>query len=418
MIRIGIVGCGRILAAHLRGYRRLREAGVNDFCITALCARRVEDAQMYVQRGQGPPQRPAVSDIAGDPLAIGDEYLSDFQPGVEVAVYTSYQEMIASAPIDAVNDFTWHSLHHQVAGCAFDHGKHLLSQKPLAVSVAAARQMCQRAEARDLTFGVFENFRQAPETRHLRFAFESETSPLGLPQLLLLGYFGVWWAPDRVVADTPWRHFASEAGGISLDLGVHFFDQIRSFAGEIETVSANTAIIEPMRKMPPTSGRAGQTIKCDADDTFFANITTSSGAVGSLAATWAGRGGATTIGQGTVFYGTRGRTTGGDATLLDGRAAKLADLYSQQASPSRQAAEFPHGLDDSFALNQGDWLEAIRRRRDPETSGREGLRDLAAAYAILESAQAGRTVRVSDVCEGRERAFQTAIDERFGLIGV
>ena len=70
MIRIGIIGCGRILAAHLQAYRLLRELGFEDFRITALCSRKAADAESYIQRGEGPPQRPAVSDIPGDPLAI------------------------------------------------------------------------------------------------------------------------------------------------------------------------------------------------------------------------------------------------------------------------------------------------------------------------------------------------------------
>ena len=306
MIRIGIVGCGRILAAHLQGYRLLREAGVDDFRITALCARRESDAQMYTVRGSGPHQRPAVSGIQGDPLSIGDEYLSDFQPDVEPAIYTDFREMIASGRVDAVNDFTTHALHHQVAEAAFAHGKHLLTQKPLAVTVAAGRKMCDAAEARGLVFGVFENFRHSPDTRHLGWLFdESLGGPGGRLQMVLVGYVGKWWAPNKVVADTPWRHELAEGGGISLDLGVHFFNQIRYVAGEIRQVSAQTAIIEPLRYFRPGAG--DRVVKCDADDTFAASIVTERDVIGQLTASWAGHCGATHWGGGTVWYGTRAR---------------------------------------------------------------------------------------------------------------
>ena len=55
MIKIGIVGCGWILNSHLRGYKILREAGYDDFRITALAARRESDALRYVRRDAGPP---------------------------------------------------------------------------------------------------------------------------------------------------------------------------------------------------------------------------------------------------------------------------------------------------------------------------------------------------------------------------
>lgn len=415
MIRIGIVGCGRILAAHLRGYRLLREAGFDNFQITALCARKHDDAAMYVARGSGPPQRPACSDLAGDPLAIGDEYLSDFQPGVDVKLYTDYREMIAAGPIDAVNDFSTHALHHQVADASFAAGKHLLTQKPLAVTVAAARRMCAEAERRNLTFGVFENFRYAPITRQLRWAFESGTA--GRLQMFLLGYAGVWWAPDQIVAQTPWRHVRAEAGGISLDLGVHFLHQLRYIAGDIKSISAQTAILEPRRFTRDSSGKVVAEQACDADDTFSAHLETTGGTIGSLYASWGGHGTATRTGEGTVFYGSRGRITGEEFALDGGTRRKLADLYAEQADPALQAVHFPKGLTDSFALAQLDWLHAVEQGSQPETSGREGLADLAAAYAILESAYAGRTVSIDDVVSGRLRDFQRSLDEQFGLLG-
>jgi len=247
MIRIGIVGCGRILAAHLEGYRLLREAGVDGFEITALCARKTDDALGYVKRGEGPIQRRAVSTLPGDPLAVGDQYLSDFQPGTKVEVFTDFHKMISSDRVAAVNDFTVHGLHHQVAEAAFARGKHLLSQKPLAVSMEGARRMCEGAEKAGVTFGVFENLRFVPWVRHQHWAF-SESGPVGPLQMAVMGNIGTWWAPDLIVAETPWRHVLDEGGGISLDLGPHFFDLIRHISGsEVVSVSARTRIVEPTR---------------------------------------------------------------------------------------------------------------------------------------------------------------------------
>src|SRR2546423_9976383 len=142
MIRIGIVGCGRILNAHLQGYKQLRERGIDTFRITALCARRQEDALMFRRRGEGPPPRPPVLDPAtGDPLAAPHTYVSDFQDDLEVAIFTDYHELIASGSVDAINDLTPLALHHEVGAAALEAGQHLVTPKPLAGSVPGARRL-------------------------------------------------------------------------------------------------------------------------------------------------------------------------------------------------------------------------------------------------------------------------------------
>ncbi len=57
-IRLGIIGCGRILPAHLRGMKALRDAGFTGFRVTALVARNLDDALRFRRRGAGPPPRP------------------------------------------------------------------------------------------------------------------------------------------------------------------------------------------------------------------------------------------------------------------------------------------------------------------------------------------------------------------------
>lgn len=413
MIRIGIIGCGRILAAHLKGYRLLREAGVDDFRITALCARNIDDAHSYVHRDRGPSQRPAVSNIPGDALAVGDEFLSDFQDDVDVEVYDDFRELIASESVDAVNDYTLHGLHHVIAQLAAESGKHLLTQKPISVTIGGAKMMCEAFDTHDLRLGVFENWRFQPDS--IRIHTLLQAGILGKPQMIHTGAIGAWWAPNQIVAETPWRHRTEQAGGITLDMGVHQFDFVRVAGGEVVSIDGRAHTVEPIRYTFDGAGNVTNEVQCDADDTYFASFETSNGAIGSVHASWAGHAAPTICGPGPVVYTSKGQLRGSTFTDDAGVERSLAELYEQHIPAEQRDSEIPFGLEDSFALTQLDWLNAIREKRAPIVDGHEGLRDLACAWAVLESSRAGRRVTLDEILSGEVATVQQEIAPHFGL---
>ncbi len=415
MIRIGIVGCGRILNAHLQGYKRLRELGIENFRITALVARREDDARMFLRRGEGPPPRPPVlPPESGDPLAAPHTYLNDFQDDVDVQVYTDYREMLERAPVDAVNDFTSLAMHHQVGLAALSAGKHLLTEKPLAISVKAARRMVELAQQRGLTFGVFENVRQLRIVRAMHWAVQRGL--IGQPQMAIIGSLGGLWSPDRVVADTPWRHRKLEAGGGgAVDIGVHHFHWLRYVFGEVTWVSAVTRTFEPVRYRRDEASRIVETVAADVDDTYLAVIGFEDGAIAQMLWSWAGHGEPLEIPGTPAFYGREGCIKGGELIYGDGRRESLMERFEREMSTEERERFFPLGLTDPFAIQQLDWLRAIEQGHDPETSGREGLRDVACAFALLESATLGRRVTVEEVLSGAVAAYQADIDAHYHL---
>jgi 1,5-anhydro-D-fructose reductase (1,5-anhydro-D-mannitol-forming) len=414
MIRIGIVGCGRILNAHLHGYRKLREAGFDNFRITALCARNLDDALMFRKRGEGPePRPPVLPPESGDPLAAPHIYLSDFQPDTQVEVFSDYQEMIDSGVVDAVNDFTTLSMHHQIGAAALDAGLHLLVQKPLAVSVAAGRLMLEKAKVQSLTLGLFENVRQSARVRTAWWAIRQGL--IGDLQLALFGGIGGPWSPDIIVAETPWRHRKLEAGGGgAIDIGVHVMHWVRYVCGEVATVSGTVRTLEPVRYLHGDP-ESGVQVEANVDDTYLATVTSQNGALSQLLFSWGGHGEGTNIPGGPVFYGSKGCIKGNELILDDGTRRNLQELFDQEADAVLKEQFFPHGLTDPFAIQQLDWLQAIEKGSQPETDGEEGLRDLAAAFAMIESSHLGRTVTLDEVLSGDVVNYQQEIDEFYGL---
>jgi 1,5-anhydro-D-fructose reductase (1,5-anhydro-D-mannitol-forming) len=415
MIRIGIVGCGRILNAHLQGYMRLRELGIDNFRITALCARREEDALMFRRRGEGPPPRPPVLDPStGDPLAAPHTYVTDIHPDTVPEVYTDYRDLIASGKVDAINDTTTLALHHQVGMAAIDAGLHLLSQKPLAVSVRAAKKMVEAARAKGLTFGVFENVRQSRGVRAMAWAVRSGL--IGEPQMAVMGSLGGLWSPDRVVADTPWRHKKLlGGGGGSIDIGVHQMHWQRYVVGEIAAVSAAARTFAPTRYRRDEAGDVVEEVRSEVDDTYMATLAFERGAIGQLWWSWALDQEPVGIEGGTVVLGSKGSIRGGTIHAGNERMP-LMETFESGMSAAEREQFFPLGLVDPCAIQNLDWLRAIERGADPETSGEEGLRDLACAFAILESSALGRQVTQDEVLSGAVDAYQREIDEHYGLL--
>ncbi|HVX42852.1 MAG TPA: Gfo/Idh/MocA family oxidoreductase [Mycobacteriales bacterium] len=402
-IRLGVAGCARILPAHLRGIAVAQAAGADPFRITALCARQVGDALMFRRRGEGPPPRSPASDNENDPLGAPHRYVSDLQDDPVPEIYDDWRAMVESGAVDAVLILAPVSLHHQIAIAALEAGKHVLIEKPLAISVRAGQAIVDAAARHGRVAGVAENVRYAPRTRALRSALDSGL--IGEPQLWLSGGIGGEWAPDRVVAHTPWRHVKLEAGGgPAIDHGVHLMHQIRYLMGPVHELSALTRTMEPIR----VDERTGP-VRNEVEDAYLAQLRFQNGAIGTVFSAWAGRGAATGLDASPVIYGGAGCIKGADVITADGARRPALELLAADAP------YFPHGIEDSFALELLDFAAAIGAGTQMEASAAEGVLDLAMAYAILESAQSGGPVRIDDVVSGAVADYQADIDAHYGL---
>src|SRR5436305_8040507 len=76
-LRIGLIGAGRIVPAHLRGYAALRAAGQDDFRITAICSRDPARARLFLAPDSGR-QASASTWQFGDPLEGQAITVADF----------------------------------------------------------------------------------------------------------------------------------------------------------------------------------------------------------------------------------------------------------------------------------------------------------------------------------------------------
>jgi predicted dehydrogenase len=413
MLRIALVGCGRIMPAHLHAYKALWDLGVQNFRIVALVARKEEDALRFRKRGEGPPPRPPVTTNPADPLGKPHLYVSDIHDDVLPEIFTDWREMLERAEVDLVDIYTTVHTHHEIAVAALQAGKHVQVEKPMAVSVRAGRLMVDAAKRNGRVLMVAESVRYNPLHRMVRWVLERGV--IGDIQAFHAFSFGSDWSPDKVVAQTPWRHQKLLAGGgATIDIGVHLWHLARYWCGEVAEIFAYTPILEPVRFLRDEHGNIVQQVHPDADDTFLALCRFEQGAYGLASFSWGGHAGR--IGAPTSVFGTKGCIIGDRLKLDDGTDVTVREFFDAHASDADKERLFPMGIQDAFTLEKWDWFRAIEQATEAEASGEEGLRDLATAFAMCESFVARRPVQIAEVLSGQVDAYQRPIDEHYGLV--
>lgn len=299
--------------------------------------------------------------------------------------------LIAASDIDVVHVCTPNATHADYALSALQHGKHVVCEKPLATSVAAASVLAEEAQRQGVVAAVPFVYRYHPMVREARARVRS--GQLGELLSLQGGYLQDWML---LPGDDDWR-VESAAGGPSrafADIGSHLVDLIEFVAGErIVRLSART------RRVFDARG----THAVDTEDLVAMVFEMASGALGTVLVSQmaAGRKNALSL----ELHGTnetlrfeqerpeelwRGLRDGSQLLLRDPATAS-PDSARLQKVPAGHAMGYQDAFDgfmaDVYAAVEGGAPEGLPTFED-------GLRAVVLTEAVLASAVDGRWVEV------------------------
>lgn len=410
---ICLVGCGGMGRRHITGYAALEKIGLSNIELVAVCDIRRENAER-------------AADDAEELL------------GTRPAIYTDIEAAISDAGVAAFDIVTEAWTHLAVALPALEAGKHVLCEKPLALTVRSCQALIDAATRGGAVLATAENYRRDPPNRLARAALDAGL--IGHVHLMNQFYVG---GDDRIII-TPWRHM-KDKGSIALDMGCHLTDILHYHLGPVESVSGRGMIAEPLRRrrakpekdLPSYWARLKEmpeSVVPTGEDSILGTFQMESGAQAQITYIPSGPGhrwvSRSFHGRGGSLSLPRDRT-GGQVTLSCAEGDFTSDAIRQMLPQfaldpvterlfnGQVAYELPFSDSDAalMAIEVHDFAEAVLSGRPPEVDGELGLAAVASVVAVFESGLAGRPVTMDEVLSGAVSTYQDDIDEGLGLLG-
>jgi len=174
--------------------------------------------------------------------------------------FGDYEKPFGDERVHVIDICLPHDLHLPTALKAFESGKHVLTEKPMALNLDEAKRMVQAAREHGKLLAVAENMRTYDHCVRARELILD--GAIGEPFFVQINHFA-YYVPGG------WRQPMSSAGGGSLiDVGHHYVDLAVMLGGRVETVFANTH-----RKT---------VTEIDGEDTAILHLVYENGATGHL----------------------------------------------------------------------------------------------------------------------------------------
>lgn len=335
--RIALVGCGRISKNHFEAIARVPELEL------------VGVADMVPERAR------AAGEANGVPW------------------FTSLGDMLRGVECDVVTVATPSGLHPEHGIEAARAGKHVVSEKPMAISLEGADALIDACRDAGVRLFVVKQNRLNPPVQLLRRA-------------VVKGRFGrihsanctVRWArPQEYYDQAPWRGTWAMDGGAFMNQASHYVDLVQWLAGPVESVTAITATQER---------------RIEAEDSGAAVLRFANGGIGVLDITMLTyprnlEGSITILGdRGSVKIG--GTAVNRVETWLFAEYDDDDKLVEAASTNPPNVYGFGH---EGYYRNV---ISVLRGEAEPETDGREGRKSLEIILAVYESSRTGREVRL------------------------
>ena len=168
--------------------------------------------------------------------------------------YGSYEALLADPDVQVVHNATPNYLHYPINAAAIAKGKHVVSDKPLAMTAAEAKSLVDQATKAGIVHAVTFNYRGNPLVQQARHAIAR--GDIGTPHFLIGHYLQDWLLKDT---DYSWRLEPDKGGASSAlgDIGSHWCDLAQHISGlRITHVLGDITTVIPKRKKPKGSREA------------------------------------------------------------------------------------------------------------------------------------------------------------------